>query len=165
MAKDPADFNALFSKPKVIRARTKDALKEIFEDLVSNNSLVKLSEEDLCSPLTKSDQELLAIVHLSNLFPSQQLLYKHALSRIKRSKFGYRTYYKLDTGYGKTLLCFLLAMANSLHNKMHVNLVVNSSEELTLRDFSKAVEYVVGKDEFQVKCYSRLGPEKNMTCG
>lgn len=133
----------MYSKPKVIRARTKDALKEIFDDLVSNNSFVNLSEDDLCNPLTKDDLEILALVRLSNLFPSQLLLYKHACSRIK-SKYGYRTYYKLDTGYGKTLLCLLLALTNSIHNPLEVNFIVNKSEELTLRDFSKAFEYLMG---------------------
>jgi hypothetical protein len=69
---------------------------------------------------------------------------QHILLKFTRPEFrNPRYFFQLDTGQGKTALCYLIALRIVLEKRRKV-FIVNKSKDLTFRDYKKA--YNAAKD-------------------
>ncbi len=71
--------------------------------------------------------------------PAQHILLKFTRPEFKNPRY----FFQLDTGQGKTALCYLIALRIVLEKRKKV-FIVNKSNDLTFRDYKKA--YIVAKD-------------------
>ncbi len=71
--------------------------------------------------------------------PAQHILLKFTRPECKNTRY----FFQLDTGQGKTALCYLIALRIVLEKRRKV-FIVNKSKDLTFRDYKKA--YTVAKD-------------------
>jgi hypothetical protein len=88
-------------------------IKEIFMHFIKNNSRIILDEEVLCGKLAQEEKILIDKTGIANLLPSQHIAFKYCINVLEGKHF-----LQLDTGQGKTMLCYLIACMKAKEHRL-----------------------------------------------
>ena len=134
---DHQTHNLLSSKPSIISQISANQLIKFYQDCQTLNPNLEISKMSMLKELSETDTLLFQACGISCPLPLQLMSYNLATDEA----FDGKWMIQLDTGSGKTALCFTVAA--NYASRGFKSITINNSDELTFRDFKKAQQAAI----------------------